>query len=143
MTTTMPPGTLLATGAHDAGYPAAPCAICERDMLPGERIARLLPDFCPGGCGGLTEDPYGGPCRACWDKVPGPYPGDERCDWCQKFLSGDGFCDDGRIFCGEDCAGAYAAEWGVGLRSLALTEPCSPGPEHRLSNVGFPGARLT
>jgi hypothetical protein len=43
MTTTMPPGTLLATDAHDAGYPAAPCAICERDMLPGERIARLLP----------------------------------------------------------------------------------------------------
>jgi hypothetical protein len=102
-------------------------------ILVWEGPADEMPDFCPGGCGGLTEDPYGGPCRACWDKVPGPYPGDERCDWCQKFLSGDGFCDDGRIFCGEDCAGAYAAEWGVGLRSLALTEPCSPGPEHRLS----------
>jgi hypothetical protein len=42
MTTTMPPGTLLATGAHDAERPAGPCAICERDMLTGERIARLL-----------------------------------------------------------------------------------------------------
>lgn len=32
-----------------------------------------LPDGvqpCPQGCGGLTEDPYGGPCRACWDAVP-------------------------------------------------------------------------
>jgi hypothetical protein len=25
---------------------------------------------CPEGCGGLTEDPYGGPCKTCWDKVP-------------------------------------------------------------------------
>lgn len=34
-----------------------------------------LPDGaqpCPQGCGGLTEDPYGGPCRACWDAVPTP-----------------------------------------------------------------------
>lgn len=34
-----------------------------------------LPDDawpCPMGCGGLTEDPYGGPCRACWDAVPTP-----------------------------------------------------------------------
>lgn len=28
-----------------------------------------VPNFCPEGCGGLTEDPYGGPCRACWDKI--------------------------------------------------------------------------
>jgi hypothetical protein len=21
---------------------------------------------CPEACGGLTEDPYGGPCKACW-----------------------------------------------------------------------------
>lgn len=26
-----------------------------------------VPNFCPQGCGGLTEDPYGGPCQACWD----------------------------------------------------------------------------
>jgi hypothetical protein len=27
------------------------------------------PDPCPNACGGLTEDPYGGPCKACWAKV--------------------------------------------------------------------------
>jgi len=32
------------------------------------------PDFwpCPEGCGGATEDPYGGPCRRCWGKVDQP-----------------------------------------------------------------------
>jgi hypothetical protein len=24
---------------------------------------------CPQGCGGLTDDPYGGPCTRCWDAV--------------------------------------------------------------------------
>jgi hypothetical protein len=24
------------------------------------------PDPCPNACGGITEDPYGGPCKACW-----------------------------------------------------------------------------
>lgn len=24
---------------------------------------------CPMGCGGLTEDPYGGPCDRCWEKA--------------------------------------------------------------------------
>lgn len=33
-------------------------------------------DPCPNACGGLTEDPYGGPCKACWAAVPGP--GDEE-----------------------------------------------------------------
>lgn len=36
------------------------------------------PDPCPMGCGELTEDPYGGPCRACWaavDQAPAPWPG--------------------------------------------------------------------
>jgi hypothetical protein len=33
---------------------------------PGE-----VPSFCPQGCGGLTEDPYGGPCKACWGTVGG------------------------------------------------------------------------
>lgn len=28
-----------------------------------------VPNFCPEGCGGLTEDPYGGPCKACWRAV--------------------------------------------------------------------------
>lgn len=26
-------------------------------------------DPCPNACGGLTEDPYGGPCKTCWAKV--------------------------------------------------------------------------
>ncbi len=28
-------------------------------------------DPCPMGCGGTTDDPYGGPCRRCWAAVPG------------------------------------------------------------------------
>lgn len=28
---------------------------------------------CPEGCGGLTEDAAGGPCKRCWDKVPRPH----------------------------------------------------------------------
>lgn len=31
---------------------------------PGE-----VPNFCPQGCGGITEDVYGGPCKACWAAV--------------------------------------------------------------------------
>lgn len=45
------------------------------------------PDPCPNACGGLTEDPYGGPCKACWAKVTrgsadclGDCPGRCRCD---------------------------------------------------------------
>jgi len=30
--------------------------------------------WCPEGCGGTTEDPYGGPCQHCWDKVGQPEP---------------------------------------------------------------------
>jgi hypothetical protein len=25
--------------------------------------------WCPQGCGGFTEDPYGGPCKVCWREV--------------------------------------------------------------------------
>ncbi|MDF5758592.1 hypothetical protein [Spongiactinospora sp. TRM90649] len=34
-------------------------------------LADLMPDPmpCPQGCGQATEDPYGGPCRACWDAI--------------------------------------------------------------------------
>lgn len=28
-----------------------------------------VPNFCPEGCGGVTEDRYGGPCKACWAAV--------------------------------------------------------------------------
>ncbi|GAA4934009.1 hypothetical protein HD597_010077 [Nonomuraea thailandensis] len=36
--------------------------------------AQLLADLdpCPQGCGRTTEDPYGGPCNACWAEVPMP-----------------------------------------------------------------------
>ncbi|WP_156025524.1 hypothetical protein [Tenacibaculum sp. 47A_GOM-205m] len=27
-------------------------------------------DFCPIGCGNLTDDPYGGPCTECWKNAP-------------------------------------------------------------------------
>lgn len=27
------------------------------------------PEPCPNGCGRTTEDPYGGPCQACWNAV--------------------------------------------------------------------------
>ncbi len=33
---------------------------------PGPRAT----EPCPQGCGGNTEDPYGGPCNACWLEVP-------------------------------------------------------------------------
>ena len=34
-----------------------------------EGPAGEMPAFCPNGCGGVTEDPYGGPCKACWNAV--------------------------------------------------------------------------
>lgn len=41
----------------------------------GERIVTSRVDLdevmqCPMGCGRTTEDPYGGPCSACWDAAP-------------------------------------------------------------------------
>jgi hypothetical protein len=26
-------------------------------------------DWCPDGCGFPTDDPYGGPCAACWSAI--------------------------------------------------------------------------
>lgn len=78
------------------------------------------PDPCPNACGRLTEDPYGGPCKACWNAVcrdddeedeprctlveglttcyctsrPGcqrPHDEDEDDGWCE---GDDGVCDD-------------------------------------------------
>lgn len=71
-----------------------------------------VPNFCPEGCGGLTEDPYGGPCKACWDAVgrADRDEEDERCTWCQR--GGEMLSFEGRPFCGEDCANAYWREWG-------------------------------
>lgn len=53
----------------------------------------LPPDAqpCPMACGGLTDDPYGGPCTRCWNNVPA----DDG-----RFY--DGRLDDGR-FVGCDC----------------------------------------
>jgi hypothetical protein len=34
-----------------------------------EGPADEMPNFCPNGCGGVTEDPYGGPCKACWREI--------------------------------------------------------------------------
>jgi hypothetical protein len=25
--------------------------------------------WCPNGCGRPTDDPYGGPCKKCWDRI--------------------------------------------------------------------------
>lgn len=41
-------------------------------LLTWEGPADEMPSFCPNGCGGVTEDPYGGPCQACWDAVSAP-----------------------------------------------------------------------
>ena len=64
--------------------------------------------------GGLTEDPYGGPCKACWAEVDRRERArdeePERCAWCQRGGELDSF--GGMLFCDEDCAGAYREEWG-------------------------------
>lgn len=28
-----------------------------------------VPNYCPQGCGDLTEDEAGGPCKACWRAI--------------------------------------------------------------------------
>jgi hypothetical protein len=78
---------------------------------PGE-----VPNFCPQGCGGITEDPYGGPCQACWDAVPkasagrdiddDPYDGedaDPRCTICNGEVWVE--CDDPIQCCDPRCDG--------------------------------------
>jgi hypothetical protein len=42
---------------------------------PGE-----VPNFCPQGCGGITEDVYGGPCKSCWAKVDASPDDDDEYD---------------------------------------------------------------
>lgn len=46
--------------------------------LVWEGPADEMPSFCPNGCGGVTEDLYGGPCKACWDAVGND---DETPEW--------------------------------------------------------------
>jgi hypothetical protein len=64
------------------------------------------PDPCPMACGGLTEDAAGGPCKACWAKVPGPQ--DEPEDECPSGCVGGCECgdesEDDDLCCGDpDC----------------------------------------
>lgn len=37
--------------------------------MTSEEDLRPYVDPCPMGCGGLTDDPYGGPCTRCWNAV--------------------------------------------------------------------------
>lgn len=36
------------------------------------------PEPCPMGCGGLTDDVYGGPCSRCWSDLYSPDGDDPR-----------------------------------------------------------------
>jgi hypothetical protein len=36
---------------------------------------------CPGGCGGITEDEAGGPCRRCWDEVDRRERAERAAEW--------------------------------------------------------------
>jgi len=52
------------------------CSKCERPVwqsLAAEHVCEPdetdEPEMCPQGCGRTTEDPYGGPCSKCWEKV--------------------------------------------------------------------------
>ena len=68
-----------------------------------------VPNFCPQGCGGISEDPYGGPCKACWDAVDidnDPYDGDDsdpRCTQCHGEIWVE--CDDPIQCCDPRCDG--------------------------------------
>lgn len=70
------------------------------------------PDPCPMACGGFTEDAAGGPCKACWDKVPGPYAHD---------------LGDASAYVCDGC-GDQADVW-VEDRPLCKREPEACGPE--------------
>lgn len=71
-----------------------------------------VPNFCPEGCGGITEDPYGGPCKTCWDKVGAGKNIDEhsdddpRCTHCngEPWLQE---CDDPLQCCDPRCDGQW------------------------------------
>ncbi len=41
----------------------------EPEHIPDVPPDLSKPDPCPMGCGRATEDPYGGPCGACWDAL--------------------------------------------------------------------------
>lgn len=48
--------------------------LVQYDLIRNRTIEAIVPDdsdaaLCPEGCGGFTDDPYGGPCMACWREV--------------------------------------------------------------------------
>jgi hypothetical protein len=55
---------------------AGACTYCEPGEHPCEHPchASVPHEPCPLGCGWPTEDPYGGPCKRCWDLAPGGAP---------------------------------------------------------------------
>jgi hypothetical protein len=88
---------------------------------PGE-----VPNFCPEGCGGITEDPYGGPCKACWDAVGRgpdidhddlPADDDPRCTHCNGEIWVE--CDDPIQCCDPRCNGELHPDPACGGTGLA------------------------
>lgn len=70
-------------------------------------------NFCPQGCGGMTEDAAGGPCKACWSTVGrgnGVLADYDRCN-CAGCI-GMGPCDDGTE-CSYGCGRRAANQWGT------------------------------
>jgi hypothetical protein len=53
------------------------------DADPGDEL-----EPCPMGCGGLTDDVAGGPCKTCWDNLP------DDVDDCWECHEGWRACDD-------------------------------------------------
>jgi hypothetical protein len=51
--------------ARDAGYTGDQAAEIARTLEEQHR-EEVEHDPCPMACGRTTEDPYGGPCEACW-----------------------------------------------------------------------------
>lgn len=86
-------------------------------ILTWDGPADQMPNFCPAGCGGVTEDPYGGPCKACWRAVDDRERAERAsvttrtCTWCEeshpenlRYRFGAGYL----YFCTDLCFG----EWG-------------------------------
>lgn len=57
-----------AEGRHEVCRGAGPNYYCPQTAHMGDQpcACGCHRDPCPMGCGGKTEDPYGGPCKACW-----------------------------------------------------------------------------
>lgn len=60
-------GPAFITGPASSRVLAAMSAPPPRAGDPDEADLLAAHDPCPMGCGRTTEDPYGGPCEACWE----------------------------------------------------------------------------